>query len=155
MKTHITLVSLFLLAMGCTNQTANNSIASGKNPNSVESESTIEENKGQNHTLSSTPCELSKILGTWRANEDKKSELIIGNDFLIHKYENANIDSLGYRLTDKLDSDKANIKPSCYMISKDIENDVMFEYEIVSVSEKTLTLMNLDRGNLLVYNKEK
>ncbi len=149
MKTQTTLMYLFLLVVGCTNQPTN-SITNGKNSNSVVSESTIKENNDQTQT-SFAPCESSKILGTWVANEDKKSELIIGSNFLIHKYEKSNIDSLGYKLTNKLDSEKANKQPSCYIISKDIENDITFEYEIVSVSEKTLTLMSLDRGNLLVY----
>ncbi|MES2380008.1 MAG: hypothetical protein V4538_03140 [Bacteroidota bacterium] len=148
MKIQFALIYLFLLTVGCTDSKTNN-VNNNKNPSSIAS-NTINESNDQKKT-SFTLCESSKILGEWRAQEDEKSELTINRNFLIYKYEKLSIDSLEYALTDKLDSDKANKNPSCYIISKDIKDDITFEYEIVSVSEKTLTLMNLDRGNLLVY----
>lgn len=82
-----------------------------------------------------------QLLGTWFSEDDKKFQITfagtIKKDFYAGKLQST------YQYWVKKDS----------LVTKDIQTNDVFNYAIMGLTEKHLTLMYLQRGNRLLFRK--
>jgi hypothetical protein len=97
-------------------------------------------------------CNDPKMVGNWRAKDDKLALLTITPTLYIQSYQGEVLDSSAYEVTNSVKSGAD--EGGCYLVVKD-PSDEVYEYAIMSVSDDVLTLMYLGRGNLLVYERIK
>jgi hypothetical protein len=82
---------------------------------------------------------MKLLSGQWESIDDKKYEIII-SDSIIEYYNKIETDAFSFKVEDN--------KLTKYSVNGDL-----YEYEIVGLSKKYLTLMYLQRGNLLKFKK--
>ena len=82
------------------------------------------------------------LIGHWVSVDDKLNHVIFSDTLKTELYDNEKVSSGKYWLED----DK--------LFAKDSDDDVIFEYDILSLSKTNLTLMSMARGNLLKFKRK-
>jgi hypothetical protein len=81
------------------------------------------------------------IKGRWISAEDKKYSVVFIDSLKMDYYKNEITSKFRYRIS------------SDSLITEDIQTKEIYRYAIMGLSSKHLTLMYLDRGNLLTFSK--
>lgn len=92
----------------------------------------------ENHTF-------SLIVGKWISNDDEKSSIEFVNGKKIDYYEGEKMSEGSYIIEKEEDF----IRMTTHL------GEEIFEYRILNLSDSTLILSHLPRGNTLSYSKEK
>jgi hypothetical protein len=109
------------------------------------------ESEGENNDESLTSYDL--IQGIWTSVDDEKSAVEFIGDKKIDFYEDEKLSEATFKIYDHLSitEDSQEDKNGKYLIVG--VDDEVFKYEIIDLSDKTLTLIYLPRGNILKYEK--
>ena len=116
---------------------------------------TVEDSLKEKHSNINNSCSAINLYATWVDNDDSLSLVTINKNEMINTYDNEVMSVLSYSVTNISPVKDINEKIStCYLIANEKDGSSSYSYEIMSVSSTTLTLMYLDRGNILVYKKK-
>lgn len=98
---------------------------------------------------------LALLQGTWYSTDDPASYLTVTDDQLFMGYEREDTGTDTYTITiaGKLPNDQASNPDTQYLILKQGEDTMT--YAIENLTEDTLKLLYLPRGNFLNYSKKK
>ena len=86
--------------------------------------------------------DLKKLNGTWVSTEDKKYWVVIKGLVMQEYYDKEKTAVLNFRIYSNV------------LTAKDIKTKDVFKYEIVTVNNKQLTMIYLDRGNTLSFRRK-
>ena len=92
---------------------------------------------GQNNLLVK-----KQLIGKWVSEDDKKAMIVFKDTLQQDFYAGELLSTHRYWIKD--DS----------LVTKDLASGAVFNYAIMGVTEKNLTLMYLERGNLLKFRKQ-
>jgi hypothetical protein len=150
MKKIIIFVILYLSLFGCSNNINNQTIS--QEQDTLPKENKVLEQLDERASLPKGNCNNIEIKGVWKSIEDKDYSVIITDSLFIHHNVGADDDTLIYVLTDEMEGKKST--KFCYLIANERTSDVTYNYT-VEVDKKTLSLTYLERGNLLVFTRQK
>ena len=104
---------------------------------------------------SEADAKLALMQGNWYSTEDAAAYIKISDDQLLMGYEGIEAASNTYRITivDELHDGEVSNPDTQYLILKQ-EGDTM-TYAIDELTEETLRLLYLPRGNFLTYSRTK
>jgi hypothetical protein len=89
-----------------------------------------------------------EILGEWRSKDDKKSVVVFNEDGAFKSvYDEEELSSGSWRI----EEERGEFDVSFYLY-QEVDEEV-YEYEIASIDEENLSLIYLDRGNILEYER--
>jgi len=87
-------------------------------------------------------------LGEWRSKDDKKSVVVFNEDGAFKSvYDEEELSSGSWRI----EEERGEFDVSFYLY-QEVDEEV-YEYEIASIDEENLSLIYLDRGNILEYER--
>ncbi len=100
-----------------------------------------------------TTTSVDLLQGKWISLDDKKSVIEFINNQKMDIYAGKKMSASEFQLHDKFPVEEGDIKNENgkYLIVG--ENEEVFGYNIIELSDKNLTLMYLPRGNILKYEK--
>lgn len=81
------------------------------------------------------------LTGNWVSTEDDKYTISIGDSLIIEFYDHEETSRLSYTREDKK------------LAETSIDDSTTFTYEILKLTEDTLTLIYTERGNILKFTK--
>jgi hypothetical protein len=89
-----------------------------------------------------------EILGEWRSKDDKKSVVVFSEDGTFKSvYDEEELSSGSWRI----EEERGEFDVSFYLY-QEVDEEV-YEYEITNIDEESLSLIYLDRGNILEYER--
>jgi hypothetical protein len=89
-----------------------------------------------------------EILGEWRNKDDKKSVVVFNEDGTFKSvYDEEELSSGSWRI----EEERGEFDVSFYLY-QEVDEEV-YEYEITNIDEESLSLIYLDRGNILEYER--
>jgi hypothetical protein len=89
-----------------------------------------------------------EILGEWRSKDDKKSVVVFSEDGTFKSvYDEEELSSGSWRI----EEERGEFDVSFYLY-QEVDEEV-YEYEITNIDEENLSLIYLDRGNILEYER--
>ncbi|MCF8429841.1 MAG: hypothetical protein K9G64_06885 [Bacteroidia bacterium] len=135
MKISILIITAILL-FSCSNNQKTNKKLETKTPI----------NKSKQAKIISEDVIKKNILGMWISNDDKKSQMIFTEKFILDIYDNKIIDTLDYVIEIKGKESLLN--------TIDSKANIEINYSIDYLTSKNLSLVYLDRGNTLNYTKQ-
>jgi hypothetical protein len=89
-----------------------------------------------------------EILGEWRSKDDKKSVVVFNEDESFKSvYDEEELSSGSWRI----EEERGEFDVSFYLY-QEVDEEV-YEYEITNIDEENLSLIYLNRGNILEYER--
>jgi hypothetical protein len=89
-----------------------------------------------------------EILGEWRNKDDEKSVVVFSEDGTFKSvYDEEELSSGSWRI----EEERGEFDVSFYLY-QEVDEEV-YEYEITNIDEESLSLIYLDRGNILEYER--
>ena len=145
------LILLAVLILSCKPSTEKNTVA--EEPQTTEPDTLSSQNGPVFETREDAA--LAQLQGVWVSTEDSKSYLKVTDEQLLMGYEGMEdaSDTYALRIADQLTDGQPSNSDTQYLILTQ-EGDTM-NYAIDKLTEDSLTLLYLPRGNFLSYTKTK